>query len=337
MMRMGLLLLCLLLTRTGYSLEIVLPTANDSLLRTGHDAEFFQPTIEGTTESGMFGCVRRDGARFHEGIDIRCRQRDKNGEPIDLVVAVSDGTVAFINTKSGLSNYGRYIILEHRWDGVQVFTLYAHLRATEDDLAVGQSVKNGQRIATMGRSTNTHEGISKDRAHLHFEIDFMVNPGFRIWYPKREPKAPPFGNFNGKNLIGLDPAALLRAAAGNAKLNFRDYVAKQTVAFTVLVGPRPFAWLSMHPEQIAARTANAVAYEIGATSTGLPIAVWPRRADDINQTQRRILQRGLPVLHRVSIPELSRANCTGLVRQTAHGWELTERGGEWVDLLTYAP
>ena len=107
---------------------VSLPTANDALLRPGGDADFFQPTVEGTTESGMFGCLRVNGRRFHEGIDIKCLQRARRNEPTDPVHAAADGEVAFINTKPGLSNYGRYVVLAHRWDGVEVFTLYAHLR-----------------------------------------------------------------------------------------------------------------------------------------------------------------------------------------------------------------
>jgi murein DD-endopeptidase MepM/ murein hydrolase activator NlpD len=218
-------------------------------LEAGRDADFFQPTVEGTVESGMFGCVRNNGRKFHEGIDIKCLQRDRRGEPIDPVSAAADGRVAFVNSKPSLSNYGRYIVLEHRWDGVQVFTLYAHLRDVDRGLRVGQAVTRGQVIATLGRSTNTREGISRDRAHLHFEVNFMLNPKFYLWYPRRDPKAPPFGNFNGKNLIGIDPAALLRAYAKDPKLDFHDYIGRQTIAFTLLA-PRAFAWLSLHPEQI---------------------------------------------------------------------------------------
>ena len=65
-----LLLLSLFFPAAVFALDICLPTANDALLRPGHDAEFFQPTVEGTVESGMFGCVRVNRHRFHEGIDI---------------------------------------------------------------------------------------------------------------------------------------------------------------------------------------------------------------------------------------------------------------------------
>lgn len=324
------LLAALLLAETASALDISLPTANDALLRPGRDADFFQPTVEGTAESGMFGCVRSEGRRFHEGVDIKCLQRDRRGEPTDPVHAVADGEVAFINTKPGLSNYGRYVVLEHRWDGVQVFTLYAHLREVADGLTVGQPVKKEQVIATLGRSTNTREGISRERAHLHFEINFMRNPNFHVWYRKRDPKSPPFGNFNGQNLVGLDPAAFFRAYAADRKLNFVEYVAKQPIGFTVLVGVRPFPWLRTHPEQVqsAARTnaAPPVAYEIGATAWGMPVAVWPRETTE---------GKRLPIVRMVNEAELARNNCRRLLRRGTQGWVLSERGREWVELLTY--
>ncbi|HUJ08701.1 MAG TPA: M23 family metallopeptidase [Verrucomicrobiae bacterium] len=327
-----------LLNVNARALDLCLPTANNALLKPGHDAEFFQPTVEGTTESGMFGCVRVNGHRFHEGIDIKCLQRDRRGEPTDPVHAVADGEVAFINTKPGLSNYGRYIVLQHRWDGVQVFTLYAHLSAIAPGLVAGQPVRKAQVIATMGHSTNTREGISRDRAHLHFEIDLLLSPNFRIWYPKRDPKAPPFGNFNGQNLIGLDPAALLRAYAANRQLNFITYVAKQPVAFTVLVGARPFPWLTLHPEQVQPPTGMPVAYEIGMTYWGMPVMIWPRTSEDISEQQRRSLQRGVPLVQRVNETELARGPCEDLVKRNSRGnWLLTERGRERIELLTYPP
>jgi len=327
------------LAATARALDICLPTANDALLRPGGDADYFQPTVEGTVESGMFGCVRSKGRRFHEGIDIKCLQRNRRGEPTDPVHAVADGDVAFINTKPGLSNYGRYIVLQHRWDGVSVCTLYAHLSDVEAGLVVDQPVTKGQIIGTMGHSTNTREGISRDRAHLHFEINFLLNPNFHIWYPKRDPQAPPFGNFNGKNLIGMDPAAFLRAYAANRKLNFAEYVSKQPIAFTALIGARPLPWLALHPEQVQPASGIPVAYEIGMTAWGMPVMVWPRTAPEIAEPQRRLLQRGLPLVQRVEEAELARATCHELVKRNSHGngWRLSESGRGCFELLTYTP
>jgi hypothetical protein len=337
---------CLVAAATARAFDLGLPTANDALLRPGAEAEFFQPTVEGTTESGMFGCVRSHGYRFHEGIDIKCLQRDRHGEPIDPVHAAADGVVAFINTKPGLSNYGRYIVIQHVWDGVQVCTLYAHLREIAAGISTGQPVKKGQVIATLGHSTNTREGISRDRAHLHFEINMLLNPNFYIWYPKHVPDAPPFGNFNGQNLIGMDPAAVLRAYAANRKLNFAEYVSKQPIAFTVLVGARPFPWLKLHPEQVQPAPTGSgqahgdtIAYEIGMTAWGMPVRVWPRAAGEISESQRHMLERSVPVLARVSENELSKWTCEELVKRSRRGsgWVLTEHGKEWLEMITFVP
>lgn len=324
---------------TSRALDTCLPTANDALLHPGADADFFQPTVEGTVESGMFGCVRSKGHRFHEGIDIKCLHRDRRGEPADPVHAVADGEVAFINTKPGLSNYGRYIVLQHRWDGVEVCTLYAHLGAVTLGLLPGQPVNKGQVIGTLGHSTNTREGISRERAHLHFEINFLLNPNFSIWYPKHDPQAPPFGNFNGRNLIGMDPAAFFRAYDANPRLNFAAYVSKQPIEFTALVGARPLPWLKLHPEQIQPAAGAPVAYEIGMTAWGMPVAVWPRAAGEIGERQHRLLQRGVPVVGRVNDSELAQWTCDVLVKRNARGdgWKFTERGRESLEILTYTP
>ena len=329
-----LLLLGLLLSAPAWALDLCLPTGNDALLR-ARDAEFFQPTVEGTVESGMFGCGRRGGNRFHEGVDIKCLRRDRRGEPLDSVHAVSAGEVAFINTKPGLSNYGRYVVLAHRWDGVEVYTLYAHLSAVEQGLVVGQPVARAQVIGTLGHSSNTREGIPAERAHLHFEINLLLNTGFRVWYPRRDAHAPPFGNFNGKNLSGIDPGVFLRAYAANRKLNFADYLARQPVAFTVLVGARPFPWLAMHPEQVRATTGTPVAYEVGATAWGTPLAVWPRTTGELTDAQRRTLQRGTAVVSRVNETEMARGGCRRLIERAGSGWRLGEAGREWVELLTF--
>jgi murein DD-endopeptidase MepM/ murein hydrolase activator NlpD len=77
------------------------------------EADYFTPTIGRTWPSGTFGCVRSEGWQIHEGIDIKCTQRDTKGEPIDPVSAAADGTIAHINAKPGLKNYGNYIVMQH--------------------------------------------------------------------------------------------------------------------------------------------------------------------------------------------------------------------------------
>src|SRR5213594_1812619 len=105
-----------------------LPTANQALFEKGDEDRFFVGTVGKPWTSGGFGCVRTEGWQMHEGLDIRCLQRDRHGEPIDPVLATVDGTVVYINTRPSLSNYGNYIVLRHQIEGLEIYSLYAHLR-----------------------------------------------------------------------------------------------------------------------------------------------------------------------------------------------------------------
>src|ERR1051325_9556551 len=272
------------------TLDIGLPTANESLFTPEGGEKFFQATVSGTWESGRYGCVRtgKFGPKFHEGIDIQCLQRDRKGEPVHPVRSVADGTVVFINIHPGQSNYGLYLILRHEWNRVEVFTLYAHLREIVSGLAIHQHVSKGQVVAVLGRSTNTREGISRDRAHVHFEINFMMNPHFYRWYPTKDPKAPDFGNYNGQNFIGIDPAAFFLALRADPKLNFADYLRRQPEAFRVIVPARPFPWLAMHPEMVRPASGEVMAYEVVMNFAGLPLELIPRETIGSSTAHRQL-------------------------------------------------
>src|SRR5206468_2763727 len=172
-------------------LDLVLPTDNDALF-SGNGPEFYQyveRNYKGAKstpwEGGQYGFVRdpTDTAgdvlytRFHEGIDIRPLHRDANGEPLDEVRAIADGKVVHVNPLSGYSNYGKYIVIEHRWDGSKYYSLYAHLSSVA--VQPGETVKRGQPIAVMGY---TGTGINRERAHLHLELCLMFSRQFEAWY-----------------------------------------------------------------------------------------------------------------------------------------------------------
>ncbi len=104
------------------------PTANHFLYEPGSELKFFAPTApDKPWTSGSFGCVRNNGARLHEGLDIRHLQTDRHGEPTDPVMATADGTVVYFSTKPALSNYGNYLVLRHLVEGIEIYSLYAHL------------------------------------------------------------------------------------------------------------------------------------------------------------------------------------------------------------------
>ena len=118
-------------------LDLVLPTDNDALF-SGDGPAFYQYVdrdyngVKSTPwEGGQYGFVRDPKStgggvvytRFHEGIDIRSVHRDANGEPLDEVRAIADGDVVHVNPVPGYSNYGKYIVIEHRWDGSKYYSL----------------------------------------------------------------------------------------------------------------------------------------------------------------------------------------------------------------------
>lgn len=94
--------------------------------------------------------------RMHNGIDIG----RNGGQSIDgaAIVASKSGRVI---TAGYLNGYGNTIIIDH---GGGYATVYAHQQAGGIKVSVGQDVKQGQRIGTVG-STGYSTG-----PHLHFEV-----------------------------------------------------------------------------------------------------------------------------------------------------------------------
>ena len=105
---------------TVFAQPFQLPTANRALFEPAGEEKFFVGTVGKTWTSGCYGCVRSDGWQMHEGLDIRCLQRDKHGEPTDPVLASADGTVVYISTKPSLSNYGNYLVVCHQVEDLEI-------------------------------------------------------------------------------------------------------------------------------------------------------------------------------------------------------------------------
>ena len=120
--------------------------------------------------------------------------------------------MVYVSTKTALSNYGKYIVIRHIIDGIEIYSLYAHLSEIQPGIAAGRPVKAGEIIATMGRTSNTSERIGRERAHLHFELNVFVSENFAGWYHKYNPgERNDHGIWNGQNLNGLDPREIMLA------------------------------------------------------------------------------------------------------------------------------
>ena len=312
-----------------------LPTANHFVLEPGAEEKAYAGTVGKPWISGTFGCVRTEGWQMHEGLDIRCLQRDKRGEPIDPVLATADGDVAYINTRAGYSNYGIYIILRHRLEGIEAYSIYAHLREVRAGLKAGMAIKSGEQIAVMGHTSNTRQGISKDRAHVHFELSLLLNDHFADWFRKTHPgERNDHGDWNGQNLLAMDPREILLAQKEQGpRFSLLNYIRSQPELFRVLVQDTQFPWLTRYAPLVLPnphRGTNAiVGYEIACNFNGIPIAVFPHAAGDFTGMKTRVK------LLSVNEAEYQRNHCRKLVTKRGSRWELTPHGAELVALLVY--
>ena len=101
-----------------------------------------------------YGYISRGVCGRHSGVDMMSRA----GDP---VYAVADGVVEFIAINSAkYSGYGKMAVIRH--DGKKLWSLYSH--CSEIYLNVGQEVKRGQKIASVGRTGRATCN------HLHFEL-----------------------------------------------------------------------------------------------------------------------------------------------------------------------
>lgn len=328
-------LVCILsLAGSCPAVEFLLPTANQALFEPGGEERFFVGTVGKSWTTGTFGCVRTDGWQIHEGLDIRCLQRDHAGEPTDPVMATADGTVVYINTRPSLSNYGNYIILRHQVEGLEIYSLYAHLRSVREGLHAGMPVKAGEVIAIMGHTANTHEGISKDRAHVHFELNLFVNERFPEWYRRTYPgQRNDHGVWNGQNLNGIDPRLIfLEQHRLGDKFSLVDFLRSETPLCRVFVRSTNFPWLHRYaplvrPNPVAQKEGIA-GYELALDFNGVAFEVIPRAASEIKG-------KGKFVLLSVDEAEEKKNPARRLVTNRSGRWALTNHGLNLLELYTY--
>ncbi|HVU39235.1 MAG TPA: M23 family metallopeptidase [Opitutales bacterium] len=243
----------------------------------GPISAWIQDTGTGDPHSGLFGCVRDDQHKFHEGIDIKCNERDRKGIPLDSVTAVMDGRVAYINSRPGNSNYGDYVVLEHTNADVPVYTLYAHLAAIAPGLKAGQNVTAGAVLGTLGHSGT--ENIPLDRAHLHFEIGLRMTDQFQSWYDAKKFGSPnEHGAYNGYNLIGSDPIVFFDQIRSGKFKSFADYFRAMPTAFTLRVSTtRVPDFVARYPALLAKpiSLAGVAGWDVEFTWYGLPKQLTP--------------------------------------------------------------
>lgn len=276
------LLLFFLLPLSASALDLILPTANRALLR-GDGPDFYQYTtrdFEGRKstpwQGGQYGYTRtpvRTPAgivyrQFHEGLDIKPLGRDAKGDPTDPVRSVANGRVVHASNVPGHSNYGRYVVVEHTWDGCPYYSLYAHLAAIS--VQPGDTVGQGQKIGRMGY---TGRGINRTRAHVHFELCLLLSDSFQQWHERFFPTEPNRHSlYNGLNLTGIDAAALYLALAKNQSLTLPQFLATQPAVFRVAVPQQSLDVLRRYP-WLRRGEASGPSWEITFSGSGVPLRI----------------------------------------------------------------
>jgi hypothetical protein len=312
----------------------VLPTDNAALFEPGGEERFFVGTPGRSWISGAFGCVRSEGWQVHEGLDIRSLEQDKRGEPTDIIRATAEGTVVYVNRDWKLSNYGIYVVVQHPIQGLEVYSLYAHLSRVAEGIAAGQAVQAGSELGVMGRTANTQSRISKDRAHLHFELNLLINENFSSWFEKQYPNQPDdHGMWNGRNLAGLDPRQiLLTQQLHGERFDLAHVVRSQPELMRVAVRETEFPWLRRYPQLVGynpiSETEGVAGYEIAFNFNGVPYELIPRAASELSSAARVVL---------LSVNEAEYELRPGrkLVRRSGDSWQLTRSGELLVDLLLH--
>ena len=320
---------------TPAPIRFQLPTANRALFDTGGEPRFFTATgPDYPWSSGAFGCVRNSGTRFHEGIDIQCLSRDTQGEPLDAVHCAAPGRVAFVNRAASASDYGQYIVVLHEIDQLTIYTLYAHLREIHADIRPQSVVQAGQTVGTLGRSAKYP--IARERAHLHFEIGLLGSSHFdaclRHWY--KDPGPNPFGNWNGQNLLGLDPAALLlKQNEARAAFSLRSYITALPALCTVRIHKSALPLAERYPALLAAPAlaTTPVAYEVDLNPQGVPLR--------IRALASGVVKPKTGAYELIAVDEALEAQhrCSKLVLKKGRAWTLTDRGQRALDLFAYVP
>jgi len=308
------------------------PTDQD-ILRDPATPGVFQPTASGNPMSALFGSVRFTEVgghlvpSFHEGIDIAPLQRDARGHPLDDVHSVADGRVAYINRLTGNSNYGNYVVLLHTDPLGEVYTLYAHLATIAPGLRAGLPTPKGMVLGRMGNTATPM--IPLARAHVHFEVGVVASANFDRWF-RAQRLTPDHGNYNGWNLLAVDPRGLFRAQHAITNFEMQVYLRTVPVAFeAVVAAPGLPDYFRRYPRlwQGAAFTRGWLV--LACSEDGVPLS-----GRTATPAEARLAGARRSAVLKVDEVALGR-NGAHLVTKEGGAWHIGRAGERLLEILTY--
>ena len=171
---------------------------------------------------------------------------------------------------AGFSNYGRYIVIEHVWDGSPYYSLYGHL--SEIVVNAGSESIAANDSGAMGYSG---EGLNQARAHLHLELNLMFNRNFESWHDHFFINDPNHnGMYNGINLAGLDIARFFLELRKRPDLTVPEFLAEEEMFYKVAVpNRRTSIWQILSRGWLKNRQCNGESWEVSLIARGVPLQI----------------------------------------------------------------
>ena len=326
---------CFLVALVAQAQSFLPPTANHALFEKNGEEKYFVGTVGKPWTTGTFGCVRTDGWQMHEGLGYplpSARQARRTHRPGSGHGRRHDRSISTHGLRSPTTAATSWCATKLR--GRRLYSLDAILHQVRQGLKIGQKVKAGEAIAIMGRTANTHEGISKERAHVHFELNLLVNDRYASWHKRALPgQRNDHGEWNGQNLLGIDPRAVpVQAHDLSASSACSGILQHQTELCRVVVRKTDFPWLrryssSVHLNPVAQKDGVA-GYEMALNFNGVAFELIPRSAAEIKSKAKfQLLSVNEAEYHKNPARRL-------VVKRGAH-WELGSHGLELLEMLTY--
>jgi len=316
--------------------KVQFPTDNRNLLN-GKFSQFYMYTdryFEGVRskpwQGGLYGFSRnqkRHGndiimTRFHEGVDIRPLYRDGNQVPQDLIKPISPGKVVHVNDDTSKSSYGKYLVIEHDTYSGKLYSLYAHLASIW--------VKRGKKVTTdttIGRLGYTGNGLNKERAHLHIELNLLISKDFEDWHGKHYTSPSHHDIYNGINMVGLPLHHFFKSGKMPYMAHYRKQLQPYYTAIVKRTKNKPtliknYPWLLDGQE-----LSSSPSWEITLTGSGIPLKMVPSQRK-VSEKYPQVAQLHTHVRYPHSWQTKGRLTGTGSKAQ------ITPSGVRYLQLLT---
>ena len=185
-------------------------------------------------------------------------------------------------------------------------------------------VHRGQHLAVMGY---TGAGITRERAHLHLELNLMLNHNFQEWYDSFLHQNDPnhHGIYSGINLVGLNIARLYLELREKPSLTVPQFLSEEEIFYKVAIPKsRHFELPTLYPWMISG-TIEPRSWVVSFARSGLPLRIEP--------SDRKVKQ---PEIVSVKPSRLNASYLTnGIATGPTNHAHLTEHGQQLLQLLIF--